>query len=520
MILLRTSNSIKNVIWASLTFAINIIINFVSRKIFITYLGVEYNGINSLFNSIISMLSIAELGIGTTIIYKLYAPIARNDIDKITSLLNFYKKCYRIIAIVVLCMGILLIPFLPSIIGEINLSINIYCVYLLFLADSIFSYLISYKRSVLIANQQERIIKKIHIICTIFLNAFQILLIYFSKNYYLYLTTKIILTVIENVVISLIVNKKYPYIKNKPMPLEESEKSDLIKRVKAMFFHQIGGFIVNGTDNILISTIFGVTFVGYYNNYFLIISSLISFVSSLFSAITASIGNLLSTSNEKKNLEMYNNINFINFIIASFTSCLFFLIIQKFIAWWINSENLLGIEVVITLVIYYYLRIMKFTILSFKNAAGIFYEDRFVPLIESLVNIVSSIIFAKLFGLSGILMGTILSTLILYIYSYPNFVYEKIFKKNKISFYLDNIKYIIITVIFIVISYFLNKIIIFNNFYLDIIKTIVLVTIVFTFMMIVIYRKTDEFKYMMNIIKKVLKRIKNINVKVFEGKDE
>lgn len=505
---LRTSNSIKNAIWASLTFIINIIINFVSRKIFITYLGVEYNGINSLFNSIISMLSIAELGIGTTIIYKLYAPIAKNDIDKINSLLNFYKKCYQIIAIVVLCIGLILIPFLPSIIGEINLPINIYCVYLLFLADSVFSYLISYKRSTLIANQQERSIKKIHIVCIIFLNAFQLLILYFLKNYYLYLIVKIVMTIIENIIISLIVNRKYSYIKNKAIPLEKSEKNDLIKRIKAMFFHQIGGFVINGTDNILISTIFGVTSVGYYNNYFLIISSLISFASSLFSSITASVGNLLSTSDNNKKWEMYKNINFINFIIASFTSCLFFLIIQPFIVWWIGSENLLGLELVIILAIYYYLRIMKFTIVSFKNAAGIFYEDRFVPLIESLVNIVSSIIFAKLFGLSGILMGTIFSTLILYIYSYPIFVYEKIFKKNKISFYLDNIKYFIITVIFVVISYFLNKIIIFNNFYLEIAKTIILVTILFTFMIIAIYRKTNEFKYLINILKRVLEKIK------------
>ena len=488
-----------------MVFFVNTIVNFIARKILIQYLGIEYNGLNSLFHSIISMLSIAEMGIGTTIIYKLYEPISQNKIDEVNALMGFYKKCYNILAGVVLIIGLTLLPFISKIVGEINISINIYIVYMLFLFDSVFTYLLSYKRSILIANQKMRTIKKIHLLYIVSLNIVQIIVLFYTKNYYLYLVSKIFFTILENILITIKANKLYPYILEKKSKLDIDTKKDLIKRIKAMFFHQIGGFVVNGTDSILLSIMFGVASVGYYNNYFLVISSLVTLGNNIFSSTTASIGNLLYSSNKNKNYDVYNNMNFINFLIASYTSCMFLILIQPFIKWWLGIENLLGFDLVICLTIYYYLRTMKYTISSFKSAAGIFYEDRFVPLIESIVNIVFSILFAKLFGLSGIILGTIVSTLVLYIYSYPKYVYKKLFQKNIWQFYLQNIKYAIFTLVFIIISFFINEIIIFDSFWIELLKTTGITTIIFVCLVCLIYFKDSRFLFLKKIMIKMKK---------------
>ena len=277
-----------------------------------------------------------------------------------------------------------------------------------------------------------------------------------------------------------------------------------------MFFHQSAGFIVNGTDNILISYFFGINYVGFYNNYFLIINSLISLISNIFTAITASIGNLLASSNKEKRFNVYNNINFINFLIVSFICCIFLLMIQDFITWWIGKENLLGIDLVIVMVIYFYFKIMKSSILAFKNAAGIFYEDRYIPIIESVINIFASIIFAHYFGLKGILMGTIVSTLVLYVYSYPKFVYEKLFDKSKVSYYIEHFKYFIVTCIFTIVSYLLNNIIIFDNFYINALKTIIITLIIFITIVYFIFHKTIQYNYVKSIVSNVLIKIKGV----------
>lgn len=501
---MRTKNSIKNIFWACIVFGINIIFNFFSKKLFIQFLGPEYNGLNSLFSSIISMLSIVEMGIGTTIIYKLYEPVSKEQKEEIKSLMGFYKKSYNILAVIILIIGLILIPFLPSIIGKINIDVNIYIAYILFLLNSVFSYLLSYKRSILIVNQKGRIIKKINLIYIVISNLLQITFLYYTKNYYLYLIIRMTCTVLENICITIKANKLYPYILEKNKPLDKKTRLDLIKRIKAMFFHQIGGFIVNGTDNILLSVMFGVTLVGYYNNYFFIISTLISFIDSIFSAIVASVGNLLADSNKEKTSDVYHNINFINFLIASYTACIFFMLIQPFIKFWLGESNLLGFDLSIWLTIYYYLRIMKFTAASFKNAAGIFYEDRFIPLIESIVNLISSIVFAKLFGISGIIMGTITSTLILYTFSYPKYVYKGLLGKRIKDFYLYNLKYLLFTFILIVFSYFINNIFIFENFLLELLKVTIIVSIIYISMIFIVYRNDSKLAYVKELVKKIL----------------
>ena len=213
---MRKKNSIRNIIVALTLNTINILIGFVAQKIFINTLGQTYLGINGLFTNIISMLSIADLGIGAAITYNLYKPIAEDNKERISILINFYKKSYRIIALVILLLGCIIMPFLTSIISKNdiqNININIYIVFALFLIDTVASYLLTYKRSILYANQKNYIINLVHIGYILILNIIQVVILLFTHNYYLYLIIKIICRILENVIITIIVNKMYPYLR-------------------------------------------------------------------------------------------------------------------------------------------------------------------------------------------------------------------------------------------------------------------------------------------------------------------
>ena len=499
---MRTRKSIKNIIWAAIIFTINIIVNFISRKIFIVIMGNEYNGLNSLLLNVSSMLSIAELGISNAIIYKLYKPFSENNKEKIKSLMKFYKNAYRLVAISVLAIGICILPFLKYIINDIDIDINIHISYILYVIDVFVSYLLSYKRSIFIVSQNEYIIKKIHLLYVLLYNTIQTLIIFLTKNYYLFLIIKILFTILENIIITMFANKKYPFLLSKADKLDKNDKKEIIQKIKALFVHKVAGFIVNGTDNILISLFFGIIMVGKYNNYFVIMNSLFMLVSAVFTAITPSIGNLLVEDNKEKNLNVYKKIKLINLIISLVSSCLLLALIQNFIILWLGKEYILDNTLICTIVIYYFYRTLKLPIVSFKDAAGIYYEDRFVPLIESIINVVFSIFFAKLLGLTGILIGTIISNLFLFVYSYPKFVYSKLFNSNAMEYYKLFFKDSIIMLFTLSLVNIINTNIIIKNIYLNMIFEIIIGLFIPIIIIIIIYKDSAELKYYLNILKK------------------
>lgn len=504
---MRIKNSIKNTIAAMSSNILTIIIGLIAQAVFIRILGTEYLGINGLFTNIISMLGIVELGIGSAIVYNLYKPIANRDKETIKSLMNFYKKAYHIIALVVFIIGISIIPFLSYFIGETIVDININLVYLLFIIDIVCSYLLTYKRSLLYADQKNYIINIIHMIYLVTLNISQLLLLYITKNYYLYLGIKIILRIIENVVITIIVNKKYSYLKEKNIKkLDKKIEKDIFQKVKALFFHKIGSFIVLGTDNLIISRYLGIITVGLYSNYYMIINALNTLFSQALTALTPSVGNLLVEKKTKKNFEVFRKVRFINFWIATFTSVALLIIMNSFITIWIGEAYLLSNLVLITLVINFFMTMMRNSYSTFKEAAGIFHEDRYVPIIESFVNIVASIILLKYFGLAGVFMGTIISGLILWCYSYPRFVYKKLFCRSYLSYIKETISYIILFILILIISYKISNIYTFYNIWVQLLYNIIVSLIIPNIILLIIFYKNDNLKYYYRLFKKLVKK--------------
>lgn len=307
---MRTKNSIKNTIVSFGSNLLTIIIGLVTQAIFIKILGSEYLGINGLFSNIISMLGIVELGVGSAIIYHLYKPIAENDTKKVKALMNFYKKCYNIIALIILILGLMITPYLRFFIEDVTVDINIPLVYIMFIIEIVCSYLLSYKRSIINANQKNYLVNFIHIGYLIILNALEIVILILTKNYYLYLGLKIVMRILENVGITLLANKLYPYLKDNDEKLDEPTKKDIFQKVRALFFHKIGGFIVLGTDNIIISKFIGIIEVGLYSNYYMIIDAVEKLFGQVIRVITPSVGNMLVSESKEKVLKYSKELDF------------------------------------------------------------------------------------------------------------------------------------------------------------------------------------------------------------------
>ncbi len=505
---MKTKNSIVNSVFAIISNILLIIVNFISQSIFIRILGKEYLGLNSLFTSIISMLSIMDLGIGSAIIYNLYKPLKENDKVMIGALLNFYKKAYNIIAVIILFIGLCIMPFLNYFIKDITVSTNISIIYLLFLIDTVITYLLSYKRSILYADQKNYIVNTIHIITALIIMFFQTIILFTTKNYYIYLIIKIIAHIVENISVSKIASKKYKFINEPSQMLDKKTERDILKKVKAMFFHKVGAFIVSGSDNLIISKYLGIIQVGLYSNYYIIIDAVQRLFNQFLTAITPSVGNLLTENNSEKAFSIFKKIRFLNFWIATFTGTAIFIIMDSFITIWIGDKYLLPFLVLSVLVFNYYQKSMRTSYSVFKEAAGIYYEDRFVPLIESTLNIISSLILLKWFGLAGVFMGTIVSGLVLWCYSYPKYVYKGLFNKSYYSYVKETLGYIFTFIIITTITFVISNFLVFNNIYIKFICQVLISLIVPNLILLIIFFKNDNFKYYINLIKDIIHKRK------------
>lgn len=424
----RTQKTFRNVITSAATYAVNLITAFVVQRVLVATMGTDYNGINGLFSSIISMMSLADLGIGTAIIYHMYRPTAERDQQKINSLLCFYRRCYIGISGVVLLIGFAVGFLLPFLVGDVKIHDSIYLIYALFLADCLCSYFLAYKKSLLYADLMNYIPDTIYFLTYIVQNALQIYVLISFQNFILFLIIKTLGKCIPNLFISLYIRKKYPFTARKGTePLEKETKEDIVTKVKGLLCHKLGKIIVTGSDSVVITGILGISTMSLYTNYRLVIAGITALLNKMFETMTNSVGNFLLDSDQERRLDVYKKIDFINFWFFGCVAVGMYAILQPLITLWMGEEFLLDKIVVFVLVLNFYLDGMRASVNTFKEAAGIFHEDRRIPLIEALINLIASVVLAKLVGIAGVFLGTILSTAAVYLYSYPKYVCRPLF---------------------------------------------------------------------------------------------
>lgn len=452
----RTQNVKKNLIFNVVKYVASLVLQFILRTVLIYYMGAEYLGLNGLFTNIFTFLNLTELGIGSAIVFSMYKPIADGDIEKVKSLQNLYKKIYIIIAIIVGIIGLGLTPFITFFMGGgTSIDINIYVLYIMFLVSMLVGYFSAHKRSLLFAYQRNDVENKICTGCMLARTALQIVILVWFRNYYLYLSMSILFGIVESVAIMIMANKMFPEINGESNPLDAATKKEITKNVTALSMHKIGTAVVFSTDNILVSTFFGLAILGVYSNYALITTTLGSFFTLFVSSLQASVGNLIASSDTEYVFERYKKIRFVFSYLTAMTTICLFVLVQPFIQKWTGSSDyLLELPVVLSICLSYYLTRIRTPVGLFKDAAGLFWQDRWKPIIEAVVNLGVSIGLAFLIGINGIFIGTIASLLVAPIWVEPCVLYKHYFKKSPKKYFLRMILDFVIMVACGAICYF------------------------------------------------------------------
>lgn len=506
---MRINNSIKNISISILSQLILVLLGFLSRKVFLDNLGTEYLGINGLLTNILSMLSLVEGGIGTSIIYNLYKPLADNDIEKTTALVQLYKKLYGILAIVIFILSVIMYVFLGNFIKGGTTLPFVGVVYFIFVLKNIVSYLNAHKWSLINADQKGYVIAKYNLIFNIITTLSKIIILQITKSYILFLLIELAIFIIQNVYNGKIVNDRYSYIKTKKKyKVDEQTRDNLIMNVKAIFLHNIGTYCVFGTDNLLISSFVGLTTVGLYSNYTMITTQLSSLLTPILNGIGASVGNLIATENKEKIYQIFNVTYLINFWIYSFSVIFLYNLLEPFINWWLGEGLLLDKLTFIFILVNFYLTGLRNSINTFKAKAGIFTNDRYIPIIESIINLCTSIVLVKYLGLAGIFIGTTISTISIPIWTQSKLVYNKVFNKSVLEYFKKYIFYLILTLVTGIFTTIICNTLVIGSGFMSLVSKGIICVVVVNLIYILIFCKTYEFKYILNIVKSLALKIK------------
>lgn len=499
----RTKNSFINIVTAVSGQGISIIISFIARIVFIRQLGEVYLGVNSLFANIVGLLALAELGVGTAINYSLYKPLAEEDIPKIKSLMALYRRVYFAIGVIILVAGLALMPFLPFFMKASDTSAvqNLYLIFFLFVANSAVSYFYSFKRALIISDQKRYIATIYRYAFYILMNAIQILILYLTKNFIAYLIVAFVCTIAENICVSKKADKMYPYLKDKDIEKLDSDVTNEIKKnTVALLYHKVGSSVVNSTDNILISKIVGIVTVGKYSNYQLITNALNIIMAQLFMALTASIGNLGVTESSEKSEGVFYKIFFLSFWINSIISASVYATVDLLIGAWFGRDMILSQGVLICIVVNYYLYQIRRTVMTYRDAYGLFWYDRYKALVEAAINLIVSIILGIKIGLIGIFIGTIVSTLTTSIWVEPYVLFKYGFKDKPTKYFLRIAYYTVICLVCCLVCSYAVSTIGLTGF-LGFIEGVLICVGIVSLIVSILFCRTEEYKYLAKLIK-------------------
>jgi len=383
---------------------------FIMRTVLLYTLGVQYLGLNSLFTSILSFLSLSELGIGSAMVYAMYKPIARDDDEAICALLNLYRKLYRIIGVVILTLGMIIFPFIPHLIhGEVPADINLYALYVMYLFNTVLSYfLFGYKQSLLLAFQRNDIISTRALVLRILMYGIQALILVVTKNYYLYVVLFVAYTAATNLANSVIVDKMFPQYTCKGLVPQEE-----LRKIKTNVLSLIGGklnaIMLNFSNNLIISIFLGLTMVARFDNYYYVVNALVGFFTIVYQALTAGLGNSIQLETVEKNHKDFKVLSFLNFWLVAWCAICVLCIIQPFIILWVGKDLMFSNSVALLFALYFYIMQSERVVLTYKDSAGLWKQDWQRPYVIIAVNFVLNILGIKLLGVTGVVFSTVVT---------------------------------------------------------------------------------------------------------------
>lgn len=489
---------------AQLIFSLSELITYTA---FVNYMSDQYLGARGLFTSILSFLSLAELGIGTVLVYSMYKPIAENDEHKLMALTQFYRRAYNLIGIMIFGIGICLAPFLSFFIENMDSVPNATLIYVLYLLNSALSYVMVYKQSILNADQRNYVINIISAVVSIVQCIAQVIVLIFTHNFFAFLSIQIVITLAKNIIISHRAEVMYPFLKSKEkVQLSKEDKRGIYKNIFAMFNHRVGATVLSSTDNLLISKFIGLTFCGFYNTFKMIVNVINSFLNQFFNSMMSSVGNMTVSESKEISYRTFKYLHFLSFWVYTFFTIGFIELANPVVMVWFNNEKYtFGFPTILMIGINFYIIGIRKVPLTFKEAMGLLWNDRFKPIIEAVLNIVISIAFIERMGIAGILLGTIVSMSMTSLWVEPYVLFKHGFEMSSKEFWKRNIIYFFFSGALIALVHFIDGQFVFTG-WTDVFAKFGVCVVVPNVIIALCFCWTSEFKDLFSALFAILKR--------------
>ena len=497
----RTSHAINNSIFAIINKSVLLLGPFIVKTCIISYLGSSYLGLSSLFTSILSILNLTEMGISGAVIYFLYKPLAENDVETVSALMNFYKYIYRILGIIILISGLCLLPFLGVFIkNKGDVDINIQVLFLIYLFNTVLSYMLfAYRTCILIANQRNDVISKISTLINIFLNLLQIFVLAVFKNYYLYVVLFPIATILTNILNAILSKKLYPQYE--PCgKLSNAMISNIKIRVGGLFINKVCQNTRNSLDSIVLSSFIGLSAVGIYNNYYFVMSSITTVLYVFTESLSAGVGNSIAVESVEKNYKDFRRLDLMYMFVAGCCSVCLVVAFQDFMTLWTNGKMLLSNELMIMFCLYFFLLKCGDVRGMYYDGSGLWWYGRDRSIMETVLNLILNIGLGYLYGISGVLAATLISVFFVNYLWGTQITFKFYFKKGKKGYSIQHIKVFIVTIISSVLVYILfNYKINANLFY--IVFECLCSSLIYMFIFVITFRHDMYFKDVLLLLK-------------------
>lgn len=498
----KNSNKIIcNIRYTLLNYLLLSILKFIVRMVFIKTLPVEYLGVNGLFTNVLAMLSLAELGIGPAIVYSLYKPLAYGDIEIVKSIMRLFKKVYVAVGGIILVLGLALFPFLDNFIKDGQSVPQVHYFYLVFLLNTVVSYLWTYKRSLLIADQKQYVVNIYQAAVQVLVVVLQIIFLLIFADYWCFIILMLLGTILENFSIARKADKEYPYLNEEAEVLELDIKQQIVKNTKAMIFHKIGGMVVFSSSNLVLSKFAGLAAVGLYSNYYMVIAALNTFAAKFFESITASIGNLIVLEESCKKVKAFKVLEFITALQAVICFCGLYVLFNPFVELWVGKEYLFSETVVAAMAFSFYLTYMRKAVLMFRDACGLYWNDRYKPLAESIINLTASIYLTVHYGVIGVVLGGIISTLLTCFWVEPYVLFNNGIDIKLKDYFMDYLKFTGTTFLSALASKFIYSSLFVKVTLINFIAGIFICISVTFVLWSAIFRNREEMQYLVNFAK-------------------
>lgn len=504
----RIQHAAKNIVFGQIGNLITQLLGFILRTIFIAHLGDTLNGINDLYTGILSVLSMAELGVGTALNYSLYKPMAEGNVEKLKSYMQLYRKSYRVIGLVIALVGLAISPFLPYLVkqpeGVTVRDLTLY--YFIFLFNTVSSYFVAYKYSLVNAEQKNYIQTNVITITKMITVTLQIAVILLFGNFYVYLLTAAVVELLQKIVVSRYLDKRYPYLKEREItPLSKEETGEIVTKTKALVFHRVGDVARLQTDSMIISGFINVTLVGFVGNYNLIMNAIGNVVNTMFNSVISSFGNLIATESKEKQYRLFKVYRFFANWIYGFAAVGFLLLLTPFIEIWQGSAKTLATVTIGCVIFDFYFKGQRIVLSNFKTAAGVFEQDKYLALIQGVVNLMISIVLVQRIGLTGVYIGTIVSGLIANI-TKPFIIYKDILEKPVLEYFKDTFFHLLAMVGITVLMVWTKGKLMQEVTILGFVLMFVVICISFNLIYLILFGRSEEFKYLSEILKRKIKK--------------